>query len=232
MATDKPKALTIRGRLSFPNFTYEQALRQNKKSDYPKADEKVRPNFNMLLTQVQQDKLIAYIKDEFLPWVEEQEKAYPKASDKSGLSAANIKKITRALDEADWEVDKILGLLGPVPERTVDLAPEAVSSLRVTGFPRQDLTQKVLVTDLDQLKNPVDVVLPARGEFYPQEDTKVELYPGCHVAAQLDMWAFTAVGNPGITATTPAVLFIADGERFGGGGGIDEEDVFMDLDEE
>ena len=49
-----PKNVTIYGRLSFPTFDYQQAVRKNSTSDYPKADvADVTPDFNLLLEQAQ-----------------------------------------------------------------------------------------------------------------------------------------------------------------------------------
>ena len=42
---DKPKDLTIKGRVSYPTFTYAEAVARNAKSKYPKADvNTIRPS--------------------------------------------------------------------------------------------------------------------------------------------------------------------------------------------
>ena len=102
MVTNDPQTVTIRGRLSFPNFTYAAALKQNLKSKFPKKEEDVRPNFQLLLNEVQGDKLVAHVRDVFIPWCVEQEKA----GAKSGLTAAQAKKLTKILDEGDWEIGR------------------------------------------------------------------------------------------------------------------------------
>lgn len=226
MATKNPQDILIRGRLSWPNFTYAQALKQNQTSRFPKKDEDVRPNFQMLLDEVQAEKLVTHLRDVFIPWCVEQ----GKNKEKSGLTEAQAKKLLKVLDEADWEVDGILGLIKPVHERTVDLAPEAVMSVPVNGYKGRDLELKAVVTDESQLANPTeDIIIPERGLVLPVADTTLELYPGSTVAAQLNLFAFVGA-NVGITASTDVVVFVRATERFGGGGGFDEEELFMELD--
>lgn len=226
-ATKDPQSILIRGRLSWPQFTYAQALKQNAGSKFKKNDEDVRPNFQLLLDEVQAEKLVTHLKDVFLPWCIEQ----GKAKEKSGLTEAQVKKMVKVLDEADWEVDGILGLIKPVHEKTQPMAPEAVMSVPVNGFKGQDLEVKAIVNDESQLKNSVDeVIIPERGLILPINDTNLEAYPGAVVAAQLNLFAFVGA-NVGITASTRTVVFVADADRFGGGGSdLDEDELFMNLD--
>lgn len=229
MAEKNPQNVTIRGRLSWPVWTYDMAVARDAKSKFPKKDKAdVRPGFDLLLDEVQAEKLINHLKDVFLPWCIEQEKA----GNKSALSAAQVKKLTKILDEAEWDVDGIVGLIKPVHEKSQEMAPEAVMSVKVNGFKGQDLERKAIVKDEGQLKNPVDdIVIPARGLIMPVADTTLELYPGSVVAATLNLFAFTGA-NVGITASTSTAVFVADAERFGGGGStLDEDDIFMDLDD-
>lgn len=227
MASTDPQTVTIRGRLSWPQFTYADALKQNQKSKYPKKDEDVRPNFQLLLAEAQAEKLVKHVRDVFLPWCVEQEKS----GLKSGLTAAQAKKLTKILDEADWEVDGIVGLIKPVHERTAELAPEAVMSVPVNGFKGQDMELKAVVRSEDDLANPADdIIIPERGLILPIRDTNLELYPGAMVAAQLNLFAFTGA-NVGITASASTAIFVGHADRFGGGGAIDEDEVFMDLDD-
>lgn len=226
-ATKDPQSILIRGRLSWPKFTYAEALKQNASSKFPKKDEDVRPNFQLLLDETQADKLVTHVRDVFLPWCVEQ----GKNKDKSGLTEAQAKKITKVLDEADWEVDGVMGLIKPVHEKTKPLAPEAVMSVPVNGFKGQDLTLKAIVRSESELANPTDdLIIPERGMILPVADTTHELYPGSIVAAELNLFAFVGA-NVGITASTSDVVFIRDADRFGGGGGIDEDELFMDLDD-
>lgn len=223
-----PQVTTIRGRLSWPNFTYAQALKQNTTSTYPKKEEDVKPSFNLLLSQAQADKLVSFIKDTFLPWCVQNEKD----GAKSALTAGQVKKMTRALDEADWETEGVLGLINKVHEKTAELAPEAVMSVKVNGFKGSDLELKAVVKAEDELRNPTeDLIIPARGLILPIGDTTHELYPGSMVAAQINMFAFVSAGNPGITASTSTAIFVGHAERFGGGGTLDEDDIFMAMED-
>lgn len=230
MATERPKDITIRGRLSWPKFTMPEALAFNRTSEHPRKDDEVRPHFHLLLDEVQQDKLIEYISDEFLPWCAAQEKAGEKAS---ALTDGQVKKLKKIMADKDWETDNIMGLLYPVKEKTAELAPEAVVSLKVNGMRGQDIVRKAIVRSTDELANQVDdIVIPSRGTVLDEKDTVHELYPGSYVAAQLNLYAFVSAGTPGITASGPTAVFVGDGERFGGGGGLDEDDLFMALDDD
>lgn len=229
MAEKNPQNVTIRGRLSWPVWTYDEAVKRDAKSKFPKkSKDDVRPGFDLLLDEVQGEKLINHLKDVFFPWCLEMEKQ----SGKSALSAAQVKKLTKILDEAEWEVDGIVGLIKPVHEKSQEMAPEAVMAVKVNGFKGQDLERKAIVRDETQLRNNVDdVIIPERGLIMPVSDTTLELYPGSVVAATINLFAFTGA-NVGVTASTSTAVFVADADRFGGGGStLDEDDIFMDLDD-
>lgn len=227
MGTD-PQIITIRGRLSWPNWTYADALKQNLKSKFPKKDDEVRPSFNLLLTQARTQRLVTHLTDVFLPWCLEQEKS----GDKSGLSAAHVKKLNRILSDQDWEADAVMGLIYKVHEKTQDLAPEAVTSVKVNGFKGRDLEQQAVVHDEADVKAPADdLIIPDRGLILPVNDTKLELYPGSVVAATINLFAFVSASQPGITANTSTAIFVEHADRFGGGSFVDEDSVFMDDDE-
>jgi hypothetical protein len=229
MVTNNPQNVTIRGRLSFPCWTYEQAVKRDAKSKFPKADkDDVRPSFDLLLDDAQATKLVTFVRDTFLPWCLEQ----GKANGKSGLTAAQVKKLTKVLDEADWEVEGILGLIKPVPEKTQEMAPEAVMSVPVKGYKGSDITKKAVVRSESDLRNQADdLIIPERGLILPVGDTNLDLYPGSIVASTINLFAFVGA-NVGITATGDTAVFVGDAERFGGGGSaLDEDDIFMDLDD-
>lgn len=228
MNEKNPQNITVRGRLSWPVWTIAEALKRNPKSKFPKPDDQVKASFNLLLGETQFEKLADHLKNVFFPWCIEQEKA----GQKSGLTAAQVKKLTRNIDEADWETDSVFGLLSAVPEKSAELAPEAVVNLKVNGTKGRDLEQKAVVKDEEQLKNPTgDLVIPPRGLILPVADTNLELYPGSICAATINLFAFVGA-QPGVTASAGAVVFVQDADRFGGGGTtIDEDDIFMDDDE-
>lgn len=228
MNEKNPQNVTIRGRLSWPVWTVAEALKRNPKSKFPKPDDQVKASFNLLLAEAQTEKLLEHLKDVFFPWCIEQEKA----GQKSGLTAAQVKKLTRNIDERDWETDGVFGLIGPVPEKSAELAPEAEINVKVNGLKGRDLEKKVVVKSKDQLRNDTDdIVIPPRGLILPEADTTLEVYPGSIVAATINLFAFVGA-QPGVTASTGAAIFVQDADRFGGGGAvIDEDDIFMDDDE-
>lgn len=234
MAQDnRPKNLTIRGRLSFPNFTYASALDFNKRSEHAKPEEDVRPNFHLVLDESGFEKVAAYLRDVFLPWTVEQGKL-PDGSKKSGLSAKQAKALQSILDEdpSTWvpKEDGLMGLLYPLSDKTKELAPEGVVAIKVNGFKQRDLELKAIVRSEEELRNAIDAPdIPERGLILPVGDTNHELYAGAVVASTINMWAFTSAGQPGITCNTSTAVFVADAERFGGGGAIlDEDDIFLD----
>lgn len=206
MTSTNPQELTIRGRLSWPTFSHAAAVKRNAKSDYPKADaSEVKPDFSLLLTQVQADKLVAHLRDEFLPWAEEQ----GKKGERSGLEAGQAKKLRKVLDEADWETEGIVNIIGPVHEKTAELAPEAVMQVKVSGQKGRDLPQKAIVRQQSELRVPdEELVIPARGLILPVSDTNLELYPGSIVGATINLYAFVSGKTPGIIASTAAAIFL------------------------
>lgn len=229
MATQEqnPQDVLIRGRLSWPNFTYAEALRQNASSKFKRPEEEVRPNYNLLLEEDQLDKLVDHLQNVFIPWCLEQEKA----GAKSGLTAAQAKKLNRVLDAREWDVDPLFGLINPVHAKTAELAPEAVASVRINGYRGQDIEQRAVVRNESQLANPTeDIIIPPRGLIMAVEETTHQLYPGSVVASQLNLFAFQGA-NVGISATGAVAIFLRDAERFGGGGSIDEDAVMDFIDD-
>ena len=226
----------IKGRLSYPAFTHKEALALNDRSDpqYKKSDPaEVKPTYSLLLTQTEWEKLKAHLINVFLPWCVEQEKE----KGRSGLTAAQAKKLTRIIEAEDWEVDKIPGFLRPVSEKSADLAPECVVDLRVGGRKGRDIELKAVVKDVDALRNPLDedgdpLVIPQRGAIFPIEDTKIEMYPGAFVGTQLNLYAYLSASEPRIIATGETAIFLRDMDRFGGSGAPIDEDVFLDDDDD
>ena len=231
MTIINPQVITIRGRLSWPVWTYDAALKRDATSKFPAKDKAdVRPSFDLLLNETQAERIVTHLPDVFLPWCEEQ----GAKKDKSGLTPAEVKKLTKVINEGEWDIEGIVGLIKPVHEKSVDLAPEAVMAVTVKGFKGRDLEKKAIVKDVSQLR--VDdgtTVVPSKGMIVDIDDTNLELYPGSIVAATINLYAFVAGKTPGITASTGAAIFAADAERFGGGGTvIDEDAIFMDDDED
>ena len=224
MAKD-PQTVTIYGRLSYPVFTYAEAVARNaKKTQYQKKPEDVTPEFNLLLEQPQLDKLVSHITDVFLPWCLEQHTAGQK---RSALDDKQIKKILAVFEDLSDQPPYLP--VRVVPEKTAEMAPEAVATLKVNGAKGTDLVQKAIVNDESELVVPGgDIIIPARGVIMPIRDTVHTLYGGCYAAATLNLYAYISSGLPGISASASTIVFKTDGDRFGGGVAVDEDDIFED----
>ena len=182
------------------------------------------PEFNLLLEQPQLDKLIAHITDVFLPWCLEQHTAGQK---RSALDDKQIKKILAVFEDLSDQPPYLP--VRVVPEKTAEMAPEAVATLKVNGSKGVDLIQKAIVNDESELAVPGgDIIIPARGVIMPIRDTVHTLYGGCYAAATLNLYAYISSGLPGISASASTIVFKADGDRFGGGVAVDEDDIFED----
>jgi len=228
MADKSPKTITIYGRLSFPRFTHAEAVAANKKSNFPAANEAdVKPEFNLLIEQGQFEKLRDHIRDVFIPYAQEQYAKDPKSKD--ALDPKVVKKILQKLDDEDWDGAPILPFKS-ISEKNAEAAPEAVASVKVVGSKGQDITLKATVYDESQLAVPDPDILT-----YPVlknlKETVFNMYAGAYVAATLNLYAyFSSAAVNGISAGANAAVYRGnlEGERFGGGTDIDEEDIFLD----
>jgi hypothetical protein len=219
-----PKTVTIYGRLSFPNFSYDQAVKRNATSQYAKDAADVTPDFNLLVEESQLNKLVTHLTDLFLPYCLEQEKAGQK---RDNLTDAEVKKLLKALSTADWETQPPYLCIKAVPEKTQVLAPEAVASIKVVGNKGVDIDQKAIVNSEDELSAPdgTQLVFPV---IKPIGQTVHSMYGGCYVAATLNLYAFVSGKLPGFSASASTAVFKADGDRFGGGVAVDEDEIFLD----
>ena len=218
-----PQTVTIHGRLSWPVWTMEAAIERNKTSKYPKADDRVAPSFNLFVEQDQLDKLIKHVETEFLPWVEERGKNGEK---RNALSSREIKKIKDLIASKDWEDQPPFIPIKVVPEKSQELAPEAVASISINGQAGRDLIQKAIVRSEDQLVDP-----SSRSTFpavVPIEETTFSMYGGCVAAATLNLYSFVAAGSPGFSASANTVVFREDAESFSGSVAVDEDDMLLD----
>lgn len=226
MAAGKnPKTVTIYGRLSFPNFLYAQAVARNAKSQFPKADPAdVTPDFNLLVEQAQLDKLVAHVKGEFLPYCLAQSAAGEK---RDALTQGEVDRILKLIDSGDFEAQPPYISIKVVPEKTQALAPEAVASIKIAGNKGTDIELKAIVNSEDELLVP-DPDLLTFPVIKPIGQTVHQMYGGCYVAATLNLYAFISGKLPGWSASASVAVFKADGERFGGGVAVDEDDIFLD----
>lgn len=225
MATKNPTTVTIYGRLSFPVFKYADAVVRNQKSDYPKADTtQVTPEFNLLVEQAQLDKLVAHVRDVFLPFCEAQAAANEK---RNALTPAETKRILKVIDGGDWADQPPYLPIKMVPEKTQALAPEAVAMIKILGNRGTDIEQKAIVTSEDELLVP-DPALLVYPVIKPIGQTVHQLYAGCYTAATLNLYSFVSGKLPGFSASAGVAIFKADGDRFGGGSAVDEDEIFAD----
>lgn len=220
-----PANVTIYGRLSFPVFSHAEAVTRNAKSKFPKDDpSKVTPEFNLLVEQAQLDKLVNHLLNEFLPFCEEQA---AKNEKRNALTAAESKRIRKILEEGDWEAQPPYIPIKVVGEKTLELAPEAVASVKIAGNRGVDIVQMAIVNNEQELVVP-DPDLLSYPVVKPINQTIHQLYPGSYVAATLNLYAYLSGKVPGVSASASTAVFKMDGERLGGGIAIDEESIFMD----
>lgn len=224
MGAKNPKTVTVYGRLSFPNFNYQQAVARNAKSQFAKDPAEVAPDFNLLVEQTQLDKLVNHVRTEFLPYCAQQEKDGQK---RDALDAGQIDRLVKQLDAADWEAQPPYIPIKVVAEKTAELAPEAVASIKVVGNKGTDIELKAIVNSEDELLVP-DPDLLTFPVIKPIGQTVHQMYGGCYVAATLNLYAFISGKLPGYSASASVAVFKADGERFGGGTSVDESEIFLD----
>lgn len=227
MATNSitdPKVVTVRGRLSFPSFTAQEAYDLSQRGSYPsKSPGETAPHFQLLLDDVQFQKMLDHCEKVFLPYCIEQNKAGEK---KDSLDA---KEVARLIEGLNGDLDDQLynTPLKAVHEKTAALAPEAVATMKVIGNKGVDISLKAVVQseselavpDPDQLKFPC---------IRPINETVHEFYPGCEVAVTLNLYAYHNGKNPGFSAGASTAVFRADNDRFGGGVAVDEDAIFLD----
>ena len=220
-----PKNVTIYGRLSFPTFDYQQAVKKNATSDFPKADvADVTPDFNLLLEQAQLDKLKKHVLDEFLPYCQAQ---HAKGDKRDALDAGQVAKLVKLIEAEDWESQPPYICIKPVNAKTAELAPEALASVKILGNKGTDVVQQAIVQDESELSVPD----PDRVDYpciMPIGQTVHSLYGGCYAAATLNLYAFVSGKLPGFSAAASVCVFKADGDRFGGGVSVDADEMFLD----
>ena len=219
-----PKTVTIYGRLSFPNFLFKQAVARNAKSKFPKDEADVTPDFNLLVEEGQLNKLVDHIKTVFLPYCLEQ---HAQGQKKDALDQKQVDKILKLIDAGDWSDQPPYISIKEVSDKTAELCPEAVASIKVVGQRGVDIEQRavvhsddeMLVSDPDQLDWPT---------IKPIGQTKHQMYGGCYVGATLNLYAFLSGNLPGFSASASVAVFRADGDRFGGGTAVEEDEMFLD----
>lgn len=219
-----PKVVTIYGRLSFPTFTADEAFARGQKGQYPpKSVAEAAPDFQLLLEQAQHDKLVNHITNVFFPYCIEQEKNGEKRDVLSDKEVAKLlADITGDLADQNFNTP-----LKAIHEKTAPLAPECVSAVKVIGNKGVDMELKAIVADEEELRVP-DPDLLDFPVIKPISQTVHSMYPGCYVAVTLNLYAYHNGKNPGFSAGGSTAVFKMDGERFGGGTSVDEDEIFAD----
>lgn len=226
MATKEksPKQVTVYGRLSFPTFTAQAAFERSQSGSYPVKDvAEAKPDFQLLLEPGQLDKVRTHIVDVFLPYCQEQHKAGEK---KDSLDPKEVKQLLEQVNDDEFDGNFNIPLK-PVHEKSKDLAPETVATLKVIGNKGTDIEERAIVNDEDELAvNDGSIVsFPI---ILPIDKTVHQMYPGAYVAATINLYAYHNGKLPGFSAGGSVAIFKADGDRFGGGVTIDEDEIFAD----
>jgi hypothetical protein len=220
-----PKKITVYGRLSFPRWTAKEAYDASQKGQYPAKDvASAKPEFNLILEQAQFDKFMAHVENVFFPYCVAQAAAGEK---RDVLTEAEVKKLLDGL-KGDLSDQMFNTPLKAVHEKTAALAPEGVASLKCIGNAGVDIEQKAIVAAEDELvvPDPDQLTWPV---IKPISQTVHSMYPGAYVAVTLNLYAYhNDPKRPGFGAGASVAVFKADGDRFGGGVSVDEDEIFLD----
>ena len=220
-----PKQLTTYGRLSFPTFTTKEAFELSKKGKYPVTDEaEATPSFNLVLTQTQHDAVLKHFLDHFLPYCVQQNS---KGEKKDSLEQAEVTMLTEGL-QGDLGKQVCNTPLRAVHPKTLELVPDAVSTLRVLGSSKGvNIDQRAIVQSAQELAvpDPDQLIFPV---VKPIGQTIHQLYPGCYAAATLNLYSYHNGKLPGFSASASTIVFRMDADRFGGSVAVDEDAIFMD----
>ena len=214
---------TYTGRLSFPTLTAKAAYDLSLRGSYPAASEDVAsPSFQLLLTQPQLDTFIA------------QGEAF--LAECVANEAAGAKKDALTQVEADFLLADIKGDLAAqryntplkaVSDKTAELAPEAVATLKVIG-PKGGAIQVKAIAKSQKDIAPTSDHIWTKPVILNIEETVHELYAGCVAKVTVNLYSYKNGKNPGFSAGGSIVVFSADGDRFGGGNALDEDSMFLD----
>lgn len=219
-----PKNVTFYGRLSYPTFTAQEAYDRSQKGSYPAKDVgSAAPDFLLLVNATQFKKVLDHCVNVFLPYCQAQHEAGEK---RDALEASEVKKLIDSIqgDLADQVFNSPFKL---VSDKTAELAPEAVAAIKVIGPKGGDFELKAIVNDESELVVP-DPDLLSFPVLKPLSATTHEIYPGAVVAVTGNAYAYKNGKLPGFSIGANIAVFRADADRFGGGAGIDTDEIFLD----
>lgn len=219
-----PKSVTFYGRLSYPTFTAQEAYERSLKGSYPAKDvSSAAPDFLLLVTQAQFEKVQKHCVESFLPYCQEQ---YEKGEKRDALEPAEVKKLIESI-QGDLADQVYNSPFKPVSDKTADLAPDAVAAIKVIGPKGGDFELKAIVNDETELAVPDPDILQFP-VIKPLSATVHQMYPGCVVAVTVNLYAYRNGKLPGFSAGGNVAVFRADADRFGGGVDVDVDEIFLD----
>lgn len=221
---ENPQVVTVYGRLSFPQFTAQEAHDRSQGGQYPTKDKaEAKPNLTLLLEQAQMDKARNWVQDKFLPYCEAQHAAKEK---RNALDPKECKLLSEQIH--DPVLDGPYNTpFKPLSDKSKLLAPECVAALKVIGNAGTDFSLKAIVNGEKDLLIP-DPDIMAYPVIRPIEQTVHEMYAGAYVGVTLNLYAYHNGKLPGFSAGGNTAVFRADADRFGGGVAVDESEIFAD----
>ena len=222
--TASPKTVTVYGRLSFPTWTAQEAYDRNMKGSYPTKDvASSSPDFQLLLNDTQWEKFMKHATEVFLPYCIEQEQ---KGEKRDALTTGEVAQLSDGL-RGDLASQIFNSPVKVVSDKSAEFAPEALATLKCIGPKGGDVELKAIVNDESELAVP-DPDLVSFPTILPLNKTVHQFYPGCNVAATLNLYAYHNGKHPGFSAGVTTAVFKSDNERFGGSVAIDEDEMFLD----
>lgn len=229
MADETFKTVNMRGAITYSQFTMPEALAANERSNFKKDDTtKVAPTVQFLLDDVQLGKLTTHINDVYLPQAALNFKAGEKRDAFDDKAIAKIQKALAEGQDVNWDNTPPYLPVKKVYDKTLEVAPWATGTLKFDGSKGRDMELLARVNSEDELLVP-DPDLLIFPTVRPIGQTKHELYPGAWAYATIRLSGYyVSAGNFGISAYANTVVFIEDRDRLAGGGGLDEEDIFLD----
>lgn len=221
--TASPKTVTIYGRLSFPSWTAKEAYDLSQKGQYPAKDvASAAPAFMLLVSQAQWEKFHNHVVNVFLPYCLEQ---HNKGEKKDALDPKEVKALVDGLSDLPNQLYNTPAKV--VHEKSAELAPDAVATIKAIGPKGGDIELKAIVNSEAELSVP-DPDLIQFPAVRPINATVHQMYPGAYVAATLNLYAYHNGKHPGFSAGVSTAVFKMDGERFGGSVAVDEDAIFLD----
>ena len=149
------------------------------------------------------------------------------------LRTAGMMKVIDQMDVRDNGVDTkdfegVFNLpMKAVSEKTKLLAPEGFASVTVRGNKGTDIELKAIVRDEDELDppDPTQIKFPVVKDI---DETVHKLQPGYIVTVAGNLYSYHNGKNPGFSLGSNVCIFKAKADQFGGGGAIDEDELFLD----